>query len=108
MTQEQYEKCKEWEQQLRWAVKSNFVHMNNTDFSKVAAIYKEVFGEGLTLAQMTCNTCRLRALKRLGEDYFNYEQKLAQEAKEERTQEPEKKKVGRPKKINIDGEQTEQ
>lgn len=82
--------------------------MNNTDFSKVAAIYKEVFGEGLTLSQMTCNTCRLRALKRLGEDYFNYEQKLAQEAKQERQAEPEKKKAGRPKKINIDGEQTEQ
>ena len=108
MTREQYEKCKEWEQQLRWAVKSNFVHMNNTDFSKVAAIYKDVFGEGLTLAQMTCNTCRLRALKRLGESYLDMQQKLAQEAKEERTQEPEKKKAGRPKKINIDGEQTEQ
>lgn len=107
MTREQFEKCKEWEQQLRWAVKSNFVHMNNTDFSKVAAIYKEVFGEGLTLAQMTCNTCRLRTLKRLGEDYFNYEQKLAQEAKEERTQETEKKKAGRKKKIDINGTESD-
>lgn len=108
MTREQYEKCKVYEKELRWAWKSSFVHMSNTEFSKVAAIYKDVFGEGLTLAQMTCNTCRLKALSRLAESYFAMQQELAQEAKEERTQEPEKKKAGRPKKINIDGEQTEQ
>ena len=101
MTKELYEKCKAYEQQFRWAIKSSFVHMSSTEFSKVAALYKEAFGEGLTTSQMTCNTCRLNALKRLGDEYFKMQQELAEEAKEERTQETEKKKSGRKKKIDI-------
>lgn len=102
MTQEQFEKCKEWEKELRWAWKSSFVHMSNTEFSKVAAIYKDVFGEGLTVSQMTCNTCRLKALSRLAESYFAMQQELAEKEKEERIEDTEKKKAGRKKKINMD------
>ena len=104
MTKEQYEKISEYEQQLRWAVKSNFIHMTNTEFSKLAMMYKEFYGEALTQSQMTCNTCRLRALQRLGNDYFAYQQQMADEQKEERLDEPQPTKTnkGRKKKIDIE------
>lgn len=110
MTQEQYEKLKEYDKELKWAVRSSFVHMTNQEFSKVAALYKEVYGEGLTTSQMTCNTCRLKALKRLGEEYLKMQQDIANEEEEKRKQIEElggvvqpidKKKVGRKKKVDI-------
>lgn len=103
MTREQVEKCNEYEQELRWAVKSNFVHMSNTEFSKIASLYKEVFGKALTVNQMTCNTCRLNAMKELGNDYFASRDKYTIEDRD-KEKDTTKKKVGRPKKINIDGE----
>ena len=101
MTQEQYEKCIPWEQVLRWAAKSNFVHISNGEFNQIAAIYKEVFNESLTLSQMTCNTCRLKALTRLWNEYETFQQELAQQQKQER-EEVKKKKGGRPPKINLE------
>ena len=101
MTQEQFEKCIPWEQTFRWALNSNFVHLSNGEFNQIAAIYKEVFGEGLTASQMTCNTCRLKSLKRLGEEYFKIQQEKAKEQKEENIAEKPKKKGGRPPKINV-------
>lgn len=107
MTKEMIDKCSKFELQLRWAVKSNFVHMTNKEFSEIAALYKSVYGEGLTTSQMTCNTCRLKALKRLGNDYFESVQAIALKEKEERLAEmgaviQPKKKGGRKKKIDID------
>ena len=105
MTQELYEKCQPWEQQFRWAIKSNFVHMSTGEFCKVAVLYNECFGEALTQRQINCNTCRLNALKRLGEAYFALQQEIAQEEKEKRLEEQENtnnpKKAGRKKKIDI-------
>lgn len=98
MTKEQFEKCQAYEKELRWAGKSNFVHMTNTEFSEIAKLYKEIYGEGLTLSQMTCNTCRLRAMKRIYEDFEKYQQEIAKEQKEDRIT---KKKAGRPPKIDI-------
>lgn len=106
MTKEQIERCNEFAQNFRWAIRSNFVHMTNGEFSKVANIYKDVFGETLTQSQMTCNTCRLKALKRLGEVYEAELQRIAEEQKEERIENADnqevKKKGGRKKKIDID------
>ena len=102
MTQELYEKCQPWAQHFRWACKSNFLHLSNREFGEIAKLYTEVFGEQLTPAQMTCNTCRLRAMQRLGNEYEAYEQKIADEQKEQRLNEvtdAEKKKGGRKKKI---------
>lgn len=103
MTREQFEKCKDFEQQFRWAVNSNFLHMSNTEFNKIAALYLEVFGEALTRNQMTCNTCRLKAMVRLGNDYFATQQTIAEEDKKNRIEEK-PKKSGRPKKIDLDAE----
>ena len=105
MTQELYEKCCKWEQQLRWACKSNFLHLTNREFGEIAELYKEAFNEELTMQQKSCNTCRLKAMNRLGNDYFAYQQEIAQKEKEARlneNSEPEKKKAGRKKKIDLD------
>lgn len=72
MTKEQYEKLVPYERTLMNAFKNNFVYMTSTDFSKVADIYAEVFSKPLTKSQMGCNTCRLNALKKLGEEYTKY------------------------------------
>lgn len=96
MTQEQFEKLKEYEQELRWAGMQNFLSMANGRFKELMALYTEIYGESLNKAQMTCSTCRLRAVKRLWTSYNEYAQQAAQEQK--------KKRVGRPKKINLDAE----
>lgn len=92
LTKEQYEKLQPYETNIKNAVKNSFVHMAATDFNKVADIYAEVFGVQLTKSQRGCNTCRLNALKKLGEVYNEYTQK---------NEEKEKKvpKTGRPKKL---------
>lgn len=108
MTKELLEKCKPYEMQFKWAIRSNFIHMTHKDFSVIASLYKEAYGTALTKNQMTCNTCRLNALKKLGEDYFNAVQEIAIEEKEERLnndeapKEEKKKKGGRKPKIDID------
>ena len=103
MTKEQYEELSKWSQQLRWAKLSNFIHLNNSEFGEIAALYAEVYGEGLTQSQKGCNTCRLKAMKRLYDSFEAYEQELASQQKEERVENQEvKKKAGRKKKIDID------
>ena len=110
MTQEHLEKCKTYEKELKWAVKSNFVHMTSAQFSEIVALYTDLYGESLTPSQQKCNTCRLKALKRIGGDFFAQVQETAQEQKQERQEEkeeapapaPEKKKpVGRKKSLDI-------
>ena len=87
LTKEQYEKLQPYEKELLNAYKNSFVRVAGSDFIKIAELYKEIMGTALTKSQMGCNTCRLNALRKLGELYSNY------------NEEPEKKK-GRPKKLN--------
>ena len=105
MTKEQFEECSKYEQEFRWAIRSNFVHMDQGTFNDVARLYKEILGVGMTKSQMTCGTCRLNALKALGKDYFDTMDVIAKQQSEQAKQETEeapKKKGGRPKKIKVD------
>lgn len=72
ITKEQYEKLIPWEKDILAAYKNSYLHMVGSDFLKVAEIYKEITGTALTRSQMGCNTCRLNALRKLGEMYSNY------------------------------------
>lgn len=103
MTRELVKKCSAYEKAFNWAINSNFVRMSNAEFSAVAALYTEALGKGLSASQMTCNTCRLNAMKTLGKEYFKWKEFYAEEDKKDKA----KKKVGRPPKINLDQEQTE-
>lgn len=112
MTREFYEKLLPYEQKFRWAIKSNFISMSQGDFAQIAELYQELYGKGLTKSQTTCNTCRLNALKKLGNDFFAKQEEIAQrEAKktakaaaEENNKSEETKKVGRPPKIDLNAE----
>lgn len=103
---EHMEACKEFEQAFRWAINSNFVGLKTSEFQRVMNIYTEVFGESLNTQQMSCNTCRLKALKKIAQAYFdtksvdeeNARRKLLQASGQTQVQET-KKKPGRPKKL---------
>ena len=110
MTKEIYEKLKPYEKYLHQITKLKFMSMSRQTFNELMAIYKELYGETLNQRQMSCPTCKMRALTRLGNDYDAHTQSVAEEQKKERAEElnnnneevPEKKKRGRPKKINLD------
>lgn len=111
MTQAQYEKLTAYEKELRYAVRMNFMSMTNGKFEELLVIYKELYGNTLTKGQKGCSTCRLNVLKRMGNDYFALQEKMAIEEKKKRMEEEgqapvvTKKKAGRPKKIDLDAEQ---
>lgn len=104
MTREEVEKCSKWEQQFIWAVRTNFVHLSQSDFNEIAKLYKDIMGVTLSKSQKNCNTCRLNALKTLGAEYLKWrDDYIRQDREAEKDEEQPKKKGGRPKKINIDG-----
>ena len=88
LTKDQYEALQPYEKSLVNAYRNNYVYLPGADFSRIAEVYAKVFGVALTKSQMGCNTCRLNALRKLGELYVNH-------------QKPEKKT--RPKKLEKDG-----
>lgn len=91
LTKEQYEALTPYKDALKSAYKNSFVRVSGSDFIKIAEVYNKIF-QPLRKGQMGCNTCRLNALKKLGELYANY----TEEAQEE---EKKAKKPGRPKKL---------
>lgn len=106
MTKEQFNKLQPYEQQLLWAIKSNFIHMSSGEFGAIAEIYKELYNETITRTQSACNTCRLKALKRIGNDYFKKKEEIEERAKkaEEKKKAADAKKnkgAGRPPKIDL-------
>ena len=71
LSKEQYEKLTPYKDALRSAVRNSFVHVTSTEFQKIADIYNEIYSP-LRKNQMGCNTCRLNALRKLGELYAAY------------------------------------
>lgn len=99
-------KLSKWETVFNNAIKLNFIHLSASEFGEIANLYKAVFGKTLTKSQMSCNSCRLRALKELATEYFKEKDRQEKERQEkEIINKPiNKPKRGRPKKIDIDGE----
>ena len=98
LTKEQYEKLTPYKDALKSAYKSSFVRISSTEFQKVAEVYNEVF-QPLRKGQMGCNTCRLNALRKLGELYYTYVPEEEKVEEEEKTEEKKTNKKGRPKKL---------
>lgn len=84
LTKEIVEKLSEFEQNMRSAVGANFVNMRGSDFLRYARIYEEITGEKLTPGKLSCNTCRLAALKKLwgpyteSKEFYEESQKAAE------------------------------
>lgn len=107
MVKEIYNKLKKWDSTLINAHKLNFVHLNNAEFSELKNIYEENFNLKVTKSQLNCNSCRVKIVKELAKDYLATKEKelkstiesnLTKAVKKGRP----KKKVGRPKKIDIE------
>ena len=115
LDKETMEKLLPYEQDLKYAVRSNFVNMRMSDFEKVAEIYNGIYTP-LRKGQMSCGSCRLQALRKIGEDYLKtkeFDEELAKKKAMKEKEEaesadtpktPSKKKAGRPKKIELDKE----
>ena len=109
MTKEQFERLAKHEQALKWAALQNFIHMSAGEFGEMAAIYADLYKEQLTVAQSSCNACRLKALKRMYGDYVAKQEEIAAREAKKAEKEAEKaakdkKGAGRPNKINLNAE----
>lgn len=90
---EDYEALKPFEDIFNRAIKLNFLHLGQSEFNEIMAVYEKYF-PALNKSQMNCGSCRLTAVKKLGEAYFAM---------------PEPKKRGRKPKIedNADNGESE-
>lgn len=120
MNEEIYTQCIQWEKVFYNALKINFLRMSMDEWNKIAALYEIHFNRKIRPNERGCNNCRMRIVKEMGTAYFNEktarEAKAAKEAKEKEatdntentetidnadtTEKP--KKIGRPRKINLD------
>ena len=128
MNEEIYTQCIEWEKVFHNAIKINFLRMSMDEWNKIAALYEAHFNKKIRPNERGCNNCRLRIVKEMGTAYFN--EKTAREVKAAKEKEKEKekesieniendttentekpknidttekpKKIGRPRKINLD------
>ena len=105
MTKEIYERLKEYENILKYAISMDYLRVTPDVFKVLSDIYKEYTGKALTKSQLNCNSCRLKVIKELGKGYYAYVPEEEVEVVEEK---PKTKKKGRPKKINIESIETEQ
>lgn len=96
LTKEQIEELKPHGEQLIKAYKNMFIHVSGGEFAEIMKTYNQVF-EPLNRNQMNCNTCRLNALKKLGELY----------SKSITPPEKKESKRGRPKKLENEKAATE-
>lgn len=73
MKNEQYFKLLPLEGQLRSAQQSNYARLSAAEFAGFCQTYKEIFGKELTRSEQNCNVCRLKAIKAVAEEYFNFQ-----------------------------------
>lgn len=111
MTKEIYERLKEYENILKYAISMDYLRVTPDVFKILADIYKDYTGKALTRSQLNCNSCRVKAIKELGKGYYAYvpEVTSVEDAVETKTEvKTETKKRGRPRKIDIESVETEQ
>lgn len=110
MNEEIYTQCIEWEKVFHNAIKINFLRISMDEWNKIAALYEKHFDKKIRPNERGCNNCRLRIVKEMGTAYFN--EKTAREVRAEKEKESientenetteKPKKIGRPRKINLD------
>jgi hypothetical protein len=110
MSKEIYERLKEYENILKYALSMDYLRVTPDVFKVLAEIYKDYTGKALTKSQMNCNSCRIKAIKELGKGYYAYTpeekpkpkkiQKLTVKS-EPHTEKTSKYRKGRPRKIDV-------
>ena len=113
MNEEIYTQCIEWDKVFYNALKINFLRISMDEWNKIAALYEKHFNKKIRPNERGCNNCRMRIVKEMGTAYFNEkterEAKAAKEKEKESTENTDNtetsekpKKIGRPRKINLD------
>lgn len=104
MNEEIYKQCTEWEKVFHNALKINFLRLTMDEWNKIALLYEQHFNKKIRPNERGCNNCRLRIVKEMGKAYFDEKEtreiKAEKEKEKETTEKP--KKIGRPRKINLD------
>lgn len=102
MNEEIYKQCTEWEKVFHNALKINFLRLTMDEWNKIALLYEEYFNKKIRPNERGCNNCRLRIVKEMGRAYFDEKEtrEIKAEKEKETTEKP--KKIGRPRKINLD------
>lgn len=112
MTKEIYERLKEYENILKYAISMDYLRVTPDVFKVLADIYKDYTGKALTRSQLNCNSCRIKAIKELGKGYYAYvpevEDTVERKIDENKEVKTETKKRGRPRKIDIESVETKQ
>lgn len=74
MKNEQYLKLLPIERQLKSAQQSNYARLSAIEFAVFCDAYQDLYGVALTKNEQNCNICRLKALKKVAADYFQYQE----------------------------------
>lgn len=91
MTQEQYEKLKQYENHLYTASACDYVRgLTPQTVKALADLYEEIISKNNNGLKSGCSRCRLRSLKDLARVYYQYQEAQAKE-QEVKEQEPEVK-----------------
>lgn len=105
MTKELYEKLKQYEDIMKYAIKMDYLRVTPDVFQQLHKLYNELTGKTLSKSQLNCNSCRLRMLKEMGKEYYAYEPEVIEIEKVEKVESEVKKaktvKRGRPRKIDL-------
>ena len=113
MNEEIYTQCIEWEKVFHNALNNNSLRISMDEWNKIAALYEIHFNKKIRPNERGCNNCRMRIVKEMGTAQFNEkterEVRAAKEKEKESIENTENadtaekpKKIGRPKKINLD------
>ena len=118
MNEEIYTQCIQWEKVFYNALKINFLRISMDEWNKIAALYEIHFNKKIRPNERGCNNCRMRIVKEIGTAYFNEKTAREVRAAKEKEKEPidtetinnadttenteKPKKIGRPRKINLD------
>lgn len=105
MTKELYEKLKQYEDIMKYAIKMDYLRVTPDVFQQLHKLYNELTDKTLSKSQLNCNSCRLRMLKEMGKEYYAYQPEVIEVENEEKEEKETKKaktvKRGRPRKIDL-------
>lgn len=75
MTKEQYEKLNKYDEQLNTAYYGNYVRrLYSVALNELDEMYKQLFPNAPDSKLKTgCSSCVLKALKKMAQEYFNYQ-----------------------------------
>lgn len=76
MTQEQYIRLQQFENHLFTAYKCNYVRMlDRNTAGNLAEVYEQLYNQKSRILN-GCGHCVLTDLRKMGEDYFNYQENI--------------------------------